>query len=702
MSGIDEKEIERRFEVISKFQISPEVTGNDLERVRETLTEQMNRQQPRQQKIWRIIMKSPMTKLAAAAVIIVAAFIGIYHFAGPIDGSSVAFASMKDVMRRVSWMHIVVSDDNDRLEAWICFKGGTMATRYKNGKVTFIDGQNHSFFSYNPDSNQITVTKLEENPLEIFGAGPLAFCDSIIKMLKDCGGKVIENNTIWKGINARKLSLEGPIYDHNTAVELLIDRQENVPVHMKQQVWGKDGSLKEARADFDYPETGPRNIYDVGITRTVQVVDKISTTLLKGRLINKDGKPVEGSVTLIYGDIQTDEKGEFSVSSNSERKPEGRHVGFAFTKDKRLSRGFLWEYSGEPNNLEIAVEPLATIVGRVVDKNGTGVGDVKPSIYILLGRGMFGGTSGKEWKTSISENGEFKFEGVPVGLPMGIFVEKPGYQGSVDLPELKAGETAEAADVVLKPLRGYEDGETDWTGVLSGRVTNENNEPMAGLGIHCQPGGKSVESTTNSKGRYTLKGLPRAKKVSGSIYADGYGHTMFGTVIDGNELDIQLFPQGWKLLNKKAPGLFVGKWLNTEPVKLEQYQGKVVLLQLGVYLPDYLNHFERLEKVQKKYGPKGIEVIIVHQKLHAEYGVTERDIIEFIKKYKVGFPFGIDDSMEKVKDLAPDRLIGNGAMYSLYDVKATPALYLIDKKGILRISPTQDNLEKWIRQLLAE
>jgi hypothetical protein len=58
--------------------------------------------------------------------------------------------------------------------------------------------------------------------------------------------------------------------------------------------------------------------------------------------------------------------------------------------------------------------------------------------------------------------------------------------------------------------------------------------------------------------------------------------------------------------------------------------------------------------------------------------------------------------MEKVKDLAPDRLIGNGAMYSLYDVKATPALYLIDKKGILRISPTQDNLEKWIRQLLAE
>jgi len=177
---------------------------------------------------------------------------------------------------------------------------------------------------------------------------------------------------------------------------------------------------------------------------------------------------------------------------------------------------------------------------------------------------------------------------------------------------------------------------------------------------------------------------------------------MFETIVDGNELDIQLFPQGWELLNKKAPGLFVGKWLNTDPVKLEQYNGKIVLMQLGVYLPDYLNYFERLEKVQKKYGPDVMEVIVVHQKLHIEYGVTEKDIIEFIKKHNIRFPFGIDDSMDRVRDLAPGRLAGNGAMYSLYDVKATPALYLIDKEGILRISPTRDNIDEWIKRLLEE
>jgi hypothetical protein len=41
-------------------------------------------------------------------------------------------------------------------------------------------------------------------------------------------------------------------------------------------------------------------------------------------------------------------------------------------------------------------------------------------------------------------------------------------------------------------------------------------------------------------------------------------------------------------------------------------------------------------------------------------------------------------------------------MYSLYAVKASPASYLIDKQGVLRISPKRDELEDWVRKLLAE
>ena len=99
MSEIDEKEIKRRFEVISQFEPSPEVTAHNLERARESLIERTTDWQKRQQNIWRIIMKSKMTKFAAAAVVIISVFISIHYLGGSVDGTNVAWA---DVMGQIS------------------------------------------------------------------------------------------------------------------------------------------------------------------------------------------------------------------------------------------------------------------------------------------------------------------------------------------------------------------------------------------------------------------------------------------------------------------------------------------------------------------------------------------------------------------------------------------------------------------------
>jgi hypothetical protein len=83
MSEIDEKEIKRRFQAISQFESSPEVTARDLERVRKRLIEQTSEQRTREQKMWRTIIKSRITKLAAAAAaIIIAVLIGISSLNG--------------------------------------------------------------------------------------------------------------------------------------------------------------------------------------------------------------------------------------------------------------------------------------------------------------------------------------------------------------------------------------------------------------------------------------------------------------------------------------------------------------------------------------------------------------------------------------------------------------------------------------------
>jgi outer membrane lipoprotein-sorting protein len=58
--------------------------------------------------LWRTIMKGRMTKLAAAAVIIIAVLIGINQFGGSIDGASVAWADVAERFESVSFFNVTI------------------------------------------------------------------------------------------------------------------------------------------------------------------------------------------------------------------------------------------------------------------------------------------------------------------------------------------------------------------------------------------------------------------------------------------------------------------------------------------------------------------------------------------------------------------------------------------------------------------
>jgi outer membrane lipoprotein-sorting protein len=64
--------------------------------------------QPRQIKIWRIIMKRKVTKLAAAALIIILLMLGINYLGTPIDGASRVFAAAMDKVKQARSFSCIV------------------------------------------------------------------------------------------------------------------------------------------------------------------------------------------------------------------------------------------------------------------------------------------------------------------------------------------------------------------------------------------------------------------------------------------------------------------------------------------------------------------------------------------------------------------------------------------------------------------
>ena len=88
----------KKSSVTTSYQMDKKVLGNALAEYKKSNKASSADIKPN---IWRIIMKSKITNFAAAAVIIIAVLIGINHFGGAIDGTSVAWAEVLENINNV-------------------------------------------------------------------------------------------------------------------------------------------------------------------------------------------------------------------------------------------------------------------------------------------------------------------------------------------------------------------------------------------------------------------------------------------------------------------------------------------------------------------------------------------------------------------------------------------------------------------------
>ena len=70
----------------------------------------------------------------------------------------------------------------------------------------------------------------------------------------------------------------------------------------------------------------------------------------------------------------------------------------------------------------------------------------------------------------------------------------------------------------------------------------------------------------------------------------------------------------------------------------------------------------------------------------------ETEVQAYLTNRAIPFPVGLDR-----RD--PGSV---GLTYRTYHANASPAKYLVDKQGILRCSPLDKDLEKWVTRLLGE
>lgn len=140
-----------------------------------------------------------------------------------------------------------------------------------------------------------------------------------------------------------------------------------------------------------------------------------------------------------------------------------------------------------------------------------------------------------------------------------------------------------------------------------------------------------------------------------------------------------------------APELAAGEWINSEPLKLKDQRGRVVLIEFWTFgCINCRNTLPFVETWHERYREKGLTVIGVHSPEFEE----EKNVNSLrgqVVSLGIRYPVVTDNDYQTWK---------------AYSVEAWPTIFLLDKRGRIRWKRVgegkYDETERVIQKLLAE
>jgi thiol-disulfide isomerase/thioredoxin len=140
-----------------------------------------------------------------------------------------------------------------------------------------------------------------------------------------------------------------------------------------------------------------------------------------------------------------------------------------------------------------------------------------------------------------------------------------------------------------------------------------------------------------------------------------------------------------------APDLTTGEWINSEPLRLKDLRGRVVLIEFwtfGCY--NCRNTLPFVKTWHDRYQDKGLAVIGVHSPEFDEERKVE-NLRREVASLGIRYPVVTDNDYQT---------------WNAYKVEAWPTIFLLDKEGRIRWMHVgegdYDEAERFIEKLLAE
>ena len=143
--------------------------------------------------------------------------------------------------------------------------------------------------------------------------------------------------------------------------------------------------------------------------------------------------------------------------------------------------------------------------------------------------------------------------------------------------------------------------------------------------------------------------------------------------------------------NIPAPEIISPTWINSEPLKMEELRGKVVMVEFWTFGCWNCRNIEPyVKKWHQKYSKEGLVVIAVHSPEFDHEKEIAR-VKEYVSENNITYAVPIDNEFKN---------------WRKYRNRYWPTLYVIDKKGTIQYTRigegAYEQTEQTIQHLLAE
>lgn len=156
-----------------------------------------------------------------------------------------------------------------------------------------------------------------------------------------------------------------------------------------------------------------------------------------------------------------------------------------------------------------------------------------------------------------------------------------------------------------------------------------------------------------------------------------------------------------RLMGNPAPEIEAPRWISSEPVKISNLRGKVVLLDFwAMWCSQCAGAFPQWQEFQKKFSAKGLEIIGATKlfgRSEKDEGLTREQELNALRSFKVKNQMNYPIAVGKMDDVTNDER---------YAIASLPTVVLIDRRGnvrhIKRGVGEYRKLEKQLEKLINE